>query len=1133
MSISLENWVTLSSEKRALLKQLLKEEGLDFNAIPIVAQPRNRKAYPLSYSQQRLWLLEQLEPGSPLYNIPFALKLKGNLNIPALEKSLNAIIQRHEILRTVFRDNLGTPEQIILPELTVPLKIEDIRHLDTAAQETEVNRIGRMEATTPFNLSEGPLIRYRLLQLGDDEFVFFITMHHIVSDGWSTGILVSEIVPLYEAFVAGKTPQLPPLPIQYVDFALWQREWMDETGLADHIEYWKQALEGMPEVLELPTSRPRPPVQTYNGDVHEFRFNPELANAMRQFARQQDVTLSMLLTAGLEILLYRYSQQDDFGLGIPIANRNRSEIESLIGFFVNTLVIRANLENNPTVTEFLHRVKQTMVDAYAHQDMPFEKLVEILQPSRDMSYSPLFQVMFVHHNTPLKPLELPNLTIEVLPINTGTAKFDLVFNIFEDPDTFRGIIEYNTDLFDAEFVAGMARHLQHIFQQMVQEPQKTVDAFALADESEAKATLQLGVGEAVPPAPEETVLEAIEAQGTARPDALAVIIGETTITYRKLLEMAEGIAAKLVEKGVRPGDTVGVFMERNVLLVPAILGIWKAGGIYVPLDPDYPKDRLQYIARDARLKIVITTEQLVDAAAELEAPAVAIQAETLPAAGKTGVKIPSAPTGDMPAYIIYTSGSTGEPKGVVVGHRALAQHIHQCVQLYAVTPEDRYLQFAAMNFDAALEQTLVPLVAGATLVLRDGAIWTTAEFHQKIKKYGLTVINPPTPYWEQLAAEWARHPETVENVPVRLVIAGGDAMHVEAVRQWHQTPLGKVRLLNAYGPTETVITASVYEVPADYEHRINKPVVPIGTPLPNRRFYVLDSRGNPVPEGIPGELYIGGCCLADGYWQREALTTERFVPDPFLGGEARMYRTGDRVRWVRTPDDVVLEFLGRVDFQVKIRGFRIELGEIEAVLAAHPQIDNAVVNAVRDEQDNVFLVGYYIPKGKDTLNQNELKQYLKSRLPEYMVPAVFMELESFPRTPGGKINRRLLPRPKMDRSVLGTEYVAPRTPLEKELAQLAAEALGVEKVGIHDNFFELGGHSMLAIQYIARIQEKYGVELSLRALFENPTVDGIARAITRQQAEAQDDDLLEELLDEIENLSDEEIRRLLEDDKDE
>ncbi len=1127
MSTAIENWVNLSAEKRALLKKLLKQEGLDFNAIPIVQHPRTQEAYPLSYSQQRLWLLEQLEPGSPLYNIPFALRLKGKLNINALEASLNTIIQRHEILRTVFRDHLGTPRQIILPKLTIPLEVEDLRHLNKQAQQEEVQQIGRLEATTPFQLSQGPLIRYRLVQLDENEWVFFITMHHIVSDGWSTGVLIAEIVPLYQAFAAGREPDLPPLPIQYVDFALWQREWMDDTGLEKHIEYWKKALEGMPEVLELPTSRPRPPVQTYNGDVYEFQLEPELSNHIREFARKQDVTLSMVLTAGLEILLYRYSYQEEFGIGIPIANRNRSEIENLIGFFVNTLVIRANLENNPTVAEFLQRVKQTMVDAYAHQDMPFEKLVEIMQPSRDMSYSPLFQVMFVHHNAPVKPLELPDLTIEALPLNTGTAKFDLVFNIFEDPDNLRGIIEFNTDLFDKPFISNMARHLVHVFRQMVENTTATVDEFSLVDEEEANTLIHLGIAPQVPAPKQATVLQAIQKQIRQHGDKPAVVIGDHTLTYQEMWDRAGQIAAILVQKGIQPGHTVGLLMDRNLWLVPAILGIWQVGGVYVPLDPDYPAERIRYIASDAKLQAVVTTGELETLLKDFNTTFIRIDNDAMAGVQQQQSNVLTELAAEQAAYMIYTSGSTGEPKGVVVSHGALAQHIANCVDVYQVTPEDRYLQFAAMNFDAALEQTLVPLVSGATLVLRDGAIWTTTEFHHKIKQYGLTVINPPTPYWEQLVAEWARHPETVNDVPVRLVIAGGDAMHMEAVRKWHQTPLRKVRLLNAYGPTETVITASVFEVPETYELNIGRPIVPIGTPLPNRRFYVLDPHGNPVPEGVPGELYIGGCCLADGYWKRETLTRERFLPDPFAGGNARMYRTGDRVRWTDSPQGKILEFIGRVDNQVKIRGFRIELGEIEAVLAAHPGVAEAVVNPVQEEGKNGYLAGYYIPAAEDAVEPAELKRYLKEKLPDYMVPTVLVALEDFPRTPGGKINRRLLPVPEKSRAQVETQYVAPRTPLEEELAQMAAEALGIEKVGIYDNFFELGGHSMLAIQYIARIQEKYGVELPLRTLFENPTVEGIAIAITAQQAELQDDALLEDLLDEIENLSDDEVKKLL------
>ncbi|NOX38150.1 MAG: amino acid adenylation domain-containing protein [Calditrichaeota bacterium] len=1121
----LKKWAELPPQKRQVLKMMLKEEGIDFLSIPIVRHPRNQESYPLSFGQQRLWFLEQFEPGSPLYNIPFAIRLKGKLDVAALEQSLRELVRRHEILRTVFRSEQGEPRQVIREQLDVPLKQFDLSGLSPADQAQEVQRLARQWARQPFDLENGPLFRYQLLRLKEDEHVFLLTMHHIISDGWSTGVLVAEVAQLYTAFRQGQPSPLPELPVQYVDYAIWQREWMDESGLEDHLKFWKQELAGIPDLLELPTDRPRPRVQTYNGATFKFQIPEDLSRQLRQLCKQEDVTLFMLMLAAFQTLLFRYSGQEDLTVGTPVANRNHSEIEHLIGFFVNTLVLRGNFEDRPTFREYLKRLKARTLDAFAHQDMPFEKLVEVLQPSRDMSHTPLFQTMFVLHNTPLQPLQLPDLTIEVLDLDTGMAKFDLILNVFEAGTHLDGFIEYNTDLFTEGTIQRMVNHYLTLLQGIVQNPDRSVVDIPMLPPEERQALVGELAGTIQQETPKTTVLERIAHHAKKTPDATAVRIGEEQLTYAGLERASSQLAQYLHQRGVGHGAFVGLGVDRSLDMVVGLLAIWKVGAVYVPLDPDYPLERLEYIAQDAGLACILTHARLKELFGNIPVEKIVLDEERQQISQMSAESVGRPAQPEDPAYVIYTSGSTGLPKGVVVRHAALAEHIIQMASIYQVTPEDRYLAFAAMNFDAALEQTLTPLVAGATLVLRDGDIWLPADFHQKVKHYQLTVINPPTVYWEELAYEWSQHPDRAADLPIRLVIAGGDAMHLEAVRRWHQTPLKGVRLLNAYGPTEATITTSLYEVPQDYETSVGLPVVPIGQPLANRKYYILDENDQPVPIGVPGELVIGGHMLADGYLHRPELTARHFVPDPFAGDPgARMYRTGDRVR--RRPDGQ-LEFLGRVDTQVKIRGFRIELGEIETVLNGHEQIQQAVVTVREEAGGQKRLVAYFKPKKKAQVSINALRTYLRQRLPEYMIPALFMEVEAFPKTPSGKIDRRALPEPEGVRPELSSRYVAPRTPIEQELAQIAAEVLGLDRVGVQDNFFELGGHSMLAVKVIARIQEKYQVNLPLRTLFESPTVEGLAMAITQLQAQQQDDEQLEQLLDELENLSDEEARKLL------
>ncbi|HGY55115.1 MAG TPA: amino acid adenylation domain-containing protein [Caldithrix abyssi] len=1119
MSSIYEQIASLPPEKRELFEMMLMEQGVDLSQIMIVPQKRDGKPFPLSYSQQRLWFLDQMEPGSPLYNIPSALRVHGRLDADALRRSFNEIIRRHEVLRTTFATENDQPVQIIADKLEIDVPVIPVEEDNPQKAEEAVHRLAVEEALQPFDLQKGPLLRVKLLRLKEDDHVMLVTMHHIVSDNWSTGLFVHEFLQLYPAFAAGKPSPLPDPAVQYADFAFWQRKWLSGKTLENQVSYWREKLAGLPPVLDLPTDRPRPAYQTYNGDYITFPIDGKLTEHLQELARKEDVTPFMILLAAFDILLAKYSGQEDIPVGTPVANRNRSETENMIGFFVNTLVLRADLSGNPSFTALLKQVKEATLGALAHQDVPFETLVEALQPERDMSHPPLFQVMFVLNNAPVAELELPGLRFELMEIENKTAKFEIILNITERKDGLSGKLEFNTDLYNRETMQRLIEHYLRLLEAAVKNPGAPLSELDILSEEEKNVLLEL----ARPPRIYNESLcihNMFEQTAKKTPAAVALRVADEALTYETLNKQANQLAHYLLQNGLQCGQFVGVCAERSSGMLVSLLAVLKAGGIYLPLDPNYPADRLNYMLEDSGADFLITQEKFVSTFSTDRRNVVLLDGhrEKIEAGESTNPEVKL--NGDDPAYIIYTSGSTGKPKGVIVQHQAIADHCADMRDHYKLTAEDNVLQFAALNFDASLEQILPPLITGATVVMREEEIWPPADFHRKVEEYDLTVINPPTAYWAQLAGEWAAHPERVPHNRVRLVIVGGDRMRSDALEKWQRTAMKDVPLLNAYGPTETVITASTYEIPPDFD----APSLPIGRQRANREFYVVDRHLKLVPRGIPGELLIGGSALARGYHNRPDLTGERFIANPF--GKGRVYRTGDLVKWNA---DGQLEFLGRVDQQVKIRGFRIELGEIESLLQSHEAVKEAVVAAKEDEEGEKKLVAYYVAAGDSAPTAQELRDFLKKELPDYMVPAIYMPLDTMPLSPAGKINRNALPEPESLRAQIQTEYVAPRTPSEEKLAEMVKEVLKIEKVGVFDNFFELGGHSMMATQVVSRIRDEFDVELSLRTLFENPTIDGIARAITEEQAAMQDEEELEKMLDELEGLSDEEIKRMLED----
>ncbi len=1061
---------------------------------PIQPVPRDGDL-PLSFAQQRLWFIDQLDPGNSVYNFPVAVRLKGSLNPAALNRSLNEIVRRHEALRTTFSTLDGQPVQVIAPRLNITLPIVDLTKIPELERENEVQRLVVEEARRPFDLAHGPLLRAKVIQLAEDEQVGLLTMHHIVSDGWSAGILIREMAALYEAYCAGSPSPLRELPIQYADFAYWQREWLQGAVLQRQLDYWKKQLDGAPPLLELPEDHPRPAVQTFRGGHQSLLLPKAVGWALKALGREEAATFFMTLLAAYKVLLNCYTGQDDLVVGTPVANRNRFEIEGLIGFFVNALVLRTDLSGNPTFRELLRRVRKVCVDAYAHQDLPFERLVEELHIERDLSRNPMFQVMFVLQNSPLSAVKLSGLSLNPVIADGGTTHFDLTLHI---ADTEQGLVEtvaYNSDLFDAETITRMLAHFQTLLEAIVKDPDRHLADLSLLTDTQRQQVLLSSSDIHCDYIQGLNIHELFEAQVERTPDAIAIVSEDIQLTYRELNGHANQLAHRLRRLNVGPEIPVGVCLDRSAQMVVSLLGILKAGGVYLPLDPAYPKQRIGFMLEDSNASVILTQRHLLQGLPEHRARVICLDADSEGIGGESAENLEVLIEPDNLAYIIYTSGSTGQPKGVLVSHGSIAEHCRDAEKYYELQPTDRVLQFASMSFDLSLEQILPTLIVGARLVMVGREVWRASEFHSKAAEFGLTVVDLPTGYWQELVQEWAAGPEPVLNTHYRLFLVGGDTMLPEVLNLWQQTPLRSVRLINAYGPTEATITATAFETTSRLGNNARLHRVPIGRPLANREIYIMDRHGNPVPVGIPGELHIGGRSLARGYLNRPDLTADRFIPDPFSNTTgARMYKTGDLARHL--PDGNI-EYIGRTDHQVKIRGFRIELGEIEAALAQHPAVRQAIVSAHQDVAGEKRLIAHVVGDREHAPTANDLRSFLKDRVPEYMVPSVFMSLESVPTMPNGKIDRSALPKPDQARPEMGKVFVAPRDVLEIQLADLWEEVLNVRPIGVTDNFFELGGHSLLAVRLFALIEKRLGRKLPLTALFRGATVEGLADIVRR------------------------------------
>ena len=1023
---------------------------------------------------------------------------------------------RHEVLRTTFANVDGSPRQVVAEKRSVKLSVIELSEWLEAERKEEAQRLLKEEAQRPFNLSQDLMLRCTLLRLGPEEDILLLVMHHIAFDGWSLGIFIRELTLFYEGFSKGNPPSLTELPIQYADFAHWQRDWLQGDVLEAELSYWKEQLVDSPPVLELPTDRPRPAVQTYRGERQGLVLSKTLTESLNSLSRREGVTLFMTLLAAFVTLLHRYRGQDDIVVGSPNAGRTRVEIEELIGFFVNTLVLRTSLSGNPTFLELLGRVRETALAASSHQDLPFEKLVEELQPERNLSTSPLFQVMFVLQNAPGGALELPGLTLRPLEVDSGRAKFDLTLSMIEGEDGLRGSIEYSTALFEATTIVRLLGHFRILLEGIVADPERRLSELPLLRAAERHQLLVEWNDTQTEYPKDKPIHQLFEAQVERTPEAVAVLFEDQQLTYRELNARANRLAHYLRRLGVGPETLVGISVERSLEMVVGVLGALKSGGAYVPLDPHYPMERLAYMLEEIQTPVLLTQQRLLNGLPQHQADVVCLDTDWQAIVQESVENPLSEVTADNLAYVIFTSGSTGMPKGVMIPHRAIANHMVWMQADYPLTKADSVLQKTPFSFDASVWEFFAPLLTGARLIVaRPRGHQEGAYLLELINRQNATILQLVPSALRMLLEE-----KEIGNCScLRRVFCGGETLPVELQLQFF-TRLA-ADLLNLYGPTEACIDTTAWTC----KRKSNQPIIPIGRPIANTQVYLLDAHLQPVPVGIPGELHIEGDGLARGYLNRPELTAEKFIPNPFsnvLG--ARLYKTGDLARYL--PDGNI-EFLGRIDHQVKIRGYRIELGEIEAVLEGHSSVREVVVLAREDEPGEMRLVAYITRSQEREPSISELRRFLQKKLPDYMIPSNFIVLDAHPLTPSGKVDRLAMPAPDTARPELEEVFVAPRSPIEEILAGIWTQLLELERVGVHDNFFELGGHSLLATRIISRLRDAFQIELPLRSLFEAPTVAELARDIAQKQIEQTNGQILAQTLAELNQLSEVEVQSLL------
>jgi amino acid adenylation domain-containing protein len=1052
-----------------------------------------RKRSPLSFAQQRLWFIDQLNPGNAVYNIPGAVRLDSGLKLDALERAINEVVRRHEILRTRFEVAAGEPAQVIDAWAPRSLDITDLTSLPAEEREKELNRMAGEEAETGFDLSRGPLLRVKILKLEEEDHLLLYTMSHIVSDGWSMGILIREVETLYQAYLAGEESPLPELEIQYGDFAAWQREYLAGEVLENAIGYWREQLKDA-AVLELPTDRARPAEASYRGGLKTMWLGRQLSEELKTLSRREGATLYMTLMAAFKALLMRYSRQEDISVGTAIANRTRKEVEGLIGFFVNTLVMRTDLSGNPGFSELLRREREVALGAYAHQELPFEKLVEELNPERDLSRSPLFQVMMILQNA---GQEISKLNVAGLDgVGSGietmdeeqAVQFDLTLTITDLGRGLAGGMEYSRDLFEAGTIGRLIEHYTNLLNEIARDSERPISELNLLSDEEREQVV-LRWNETGNPYPEDRCVHNLFEEQTERTsEAVAVVSDEGCLSYGELNRRANQLGRYLRGLGVGPEVVIGLCLERSLEMAVGLLGTLKAGGAYLPLDPAYPAERLRFMVEDAAARLIVTQEKHRSLFGTTPAELICLDSSCNEIGREIKENIENEVRSDNLAYVIYTSGSTGLPKGTMVTHRSVVNLASDGASTFRLGPESRFLQFASLSFDVAVEEIYPVWSIGGSIALQgENLLYSYTELARTIERHEITTIELPTVYWREWVREMSRNGRIAPR-SLDLVIVAGERVSPDILKEWKEH---EVQLLHVYGVTEATVTSTAYLTPGDLADRANLAEIPIGLPMANTEVYLLDERLQPMPVGIPGGMYLGGAGLARGYLKRPELTAEMFTPSPFAkSAGSRLYKSGDLARF---SEEGWLEFIGRADTQVKVRGYRIELGEIETQLARHPGIREAVAMVREDNPGDKRLVAYYTVAATDghvaMVEEGTLRAYLSTVLPEYMMPGAYVELESLPLTPNGKLDRRALPQP--DYAGPTHKYEAPVGDIEIALARIWAETLKLDRVGRHDNFFAWGGHSLLAIRLIERMRSE-GLQIDVRTLFITPTIAGLA-----------------------------------------
>ncbi|UXE61414.1 MAG: amino acid adenylation domain-containing protein [Woronichinia naegeliana WA131] len=1087
-------------DRKPELLQFLQQAKQSKTAYQLPIQPVARDGHlPLSFAQQRLWFLHHLSPDSRSYNTLEILQIQEHLNLTVLEQSLGELINRHEIFRTTFPTVSGEPIQAISPPGSFRLIIENYQDLSPNEQSAKIQQVAEWEAGQTFDLAVGPLIQFKLLQLSLQKSVLLLKMHHIIYDGWSFGILIRELSALYEAFLKNLANPLAALSIQYADFAVWQRQYLSGEVLDKQLNYWQEQLATVPHILTLPTDRSRPAMQSFRGGVEHFQLDQNTTQGLKQLGQERGATLFMTLLAAFGVLLSRYSHQSDLLIGSPIANRNQAAIEPLIGFFANTLALRINLSENPNFLELLEQVKQTTLAGYVHQDLPFEMLVEKLQPDRDLSRNPLVQIMFALQNTPQDTWNLSGLSIESLPLLVEEiVKFDLEVNCWETSEGLAMDWAYSRDLFDTSTIVRMGEHFQNLLQAIILNPKTRVEEFSFLTDKELHQLLASWHNTKIDYPQAQCIHQLFEAQVERTPDAVAVVFENQQLTYTELNCRANHLAHYLQALGVGPEVLVGISVERSLEMIVGLLAILKAGGAYLPLDPDYPTERLQFMLEDSQVRFLITQPSLLEKLPSSQATLICLDDIQSQVSQYSQDNLQNGLHVSNLANVIYTSGSTGKPKGVMVEHRGLVNLAIAQIQSFAVQNNSRVLQFASFSFDACISEILMTFGSGATLYLAPkDALLPGQPLVERLEKDEITHVTLPPSALAVLPKEPLPNLQTL--------IVAGEACSLDLIKQWS---VGR-NFFNAYGPTEASVCASIGQC---YQDDLK---VTIGKPISNVQIYILDSHLQPVPIGVPGELYIGGIGVARGYLNRPELTAERFIPnlfDPPLtpldnGGDkfgenfdkaeklsSKLYKTGDLARFL---NDGNIEYLGRIDNQVKFRGFRIELGEIEAVLSQCSEVQSTAVIVREDTPGDKRLVAYVVLAPNSQATIGELRQFLANQLPAYLVPNTFVILDSLPLTPNGKCDRRSLPAPN-DQARKNIQKIAPRNLVELQLTQIWSEVLGINDLSVEENFFELGGHSLLAVRLISCIEQKLSKKLPLTSLFQNGTIASLAQLLTQE-----------------------------------